>query len=167
MEFKPLEERDFPLLLEWLQRPHVKQWWDDGDDTLEKVRQHYTSDPENTKRFLLIQGEPARPSGYFQYYLTAHGVGIDQFLSDESYLGRGLGTEAIRKFVDFVTAKHAPKSIAVDPSPDNRRAIRCYEKVGFRHTKTVPDRQGKLAYMMEILRADNQLLDRTGNQCDR
>ena len=29
-------EADFPLMLERLKRPHVKQWRDDGDDTLAK-----------------------------------------------------------------------------------------------------------------------------------
>jgi RimJ/RimL family protein N-acetyltransferase len=32
-----LSDTDFPLLLAWLAKSHVKQWWDDGDDTLEKV----------------------------------------------------------------------------------------------------------------------------------
>lgn len=26
--FKPLTKSDFPLLLKWLEAPHVKAWWD-------------------------------------------------------------------------------------------------------------------------------------------
>jgi len=37
LSFRPLLPADFPLLLAWLSRPHVKEWWDDGEDTLEKV----------------------------------------------------------------------------------------------------------------------------------
>jgi hypothetical protein len=36
--FRPLTSGDFPLLLEWLSKEHVRQCWHDGDDTLEKSR---------------------------------------------------------------------------------------------------------------------------------
>ena len=35
--FRVIKAEDYPQILVWLQRPHVKRWWDDGDDTLEKV----------------------------------------------------------------------------------------------------------------------------------
>lgn len=53
LSFRPLIEADYPTLLEWLQRPHIKKWWDDGDDTLEKVVEHYAAE-DDTKRFILL-----------------------------------------------------------------------------------------------------------------
>ena len=77
LSFRPMTPDDYPRLLDWLQRPHVKEWWDDGDDTLEKVAAHY-SDPD-AERFILLYQEAgstdeARPIGYFQYYLEEDGV---------------------------------------------------------------------------------------------
>lgn len=152
ISFKPLEEEDFELLLEWLQRPHVKEWWNDGDDTLEKVRDHYTRDPDETKRFLLCYSDQQTASGYFQYYIEPGSViGIDQFLADPDNLDKGVGTASISRFLRLIRERHSPTRIIVDPHPDNARAIRCYEKAGFRHYETVEDDSGKPVYMMEIV----------------
>jgi RimJ/RimL family protein N-acetyltransferase len=153
LRFRPLTPEDYPLLLDWLQRPHVKEWWDDGDDTLEKVAEHY-SDPD-AERFILLYRDPAapaaRPIGYLQYYLEDEGVvGIDQFIGEAELLNRGLGTAAVRAFLQLVIARENPCRIILDPEPENARAIRCYEKAGFRHYETVPTEDGKLAYMMKI-----------------
>ncbi|MDQ2808519.1 MAG: GNAT family N-acetyltransferase [Chloroflexota bacterium] len=156
LHFRPLTPDDYPLLLEWLQRPHVKEWWDDGDDTLDKVATHY-GDEDDTVRFLLIETDAAgaeQPLGYFQYYLEPDGVvGIDQFLADAGRLGQGLGTQAVQLFCELVIAQRNPRRIILDPDPANGRAIRCYEKAGFRHYATVPTDEGGVAYMMQIERA--------------
>jgi RimJ/RimL family protein N-acetyltransferase len=154
LSFRPLTPDDYPLLLDWLQRPHVKEWWDDGDDTLEKVAAHY-SDPD-AERFILLSQEAggtdaARPIGYFQSYLEDEGVvGIDQFIGEADLLNRGLGTAAVRAFLQLVIARQNPRRIILDPEPENARAIRCYEKAGFRHYETVLTEDGKRAYMMKI-----------------
>ena len=130
IHFRPLRSNDLALLLEWLQRPHVKEWWDDGDDTLEKVTAHYTSDTENTRRFIVeLDGQD---TGYFQYYrLDWNHIGADQFLADRYGLSQGVGTKCLLAFIDLIIEKEAPEMISVDPHPKNRRAIRCYEKCGF------------------------------------
>jgi RimJ/RimL family protein N-acetyltransferase len=51
----------------------------------------------------------------------------------------------------MILERHSPIRIVTDPSPDNLRAIRCYEKVGFKHYETVEEDSGKLAYMMELV----------------
>ena len=155
LHFRPLTLTDYPLLLEWLQRPHVKEWWDDGDDTLDKVAAHY-GDEDDTARFILMETVAAgveQPLGYFQYYLEPDDtVGIDQFLADAGRLGQGLGTQAVQQFCDLVIAQRNPRRIILDPDPANGRAIRCYEKAGFRYYATVPTEEGGVAYMMQIER---------------
>ena len=39
-QFRALTERDLPLLFEWLNRPHVAEWWD-GPVSLTAVRETY------------------------------------------------------------------------------------------------------------------------------
>lgn len=153
LKFRPLTSDDFPLLLAWLSREHVRQWWDDGEDTIGKVARNYGEAEEGLERFILVEeGESGeKPLGYFQHYRTPDGsVGIDQFIGEEDYLNRGVGTEAIRIFVEMIMREHAPSSIILDPSPGNKRAIRCYEKVGFRHYETKEGVEGGLAYMMRL-----------------
>ncbi len=120
------------MLLDWLQRPHVKQWWDNGDDTLAKVAAHYSMDPDETRRFIVLADGAA--VGYFQYSrLDPAQVGTDQFLADAGTLSQGLGTRCLKDFVALIARNEAFETISVDPHPENRRAIRCYEKSGFRH----------------------------------
>jgi len=151
-KFRHLTSDDFPLMLEWLSREHVKQWWNDGDDTLEKVARHY-GEKDGTKRFILVEikeGEE-KPIGYFQYYFASDNlIGIDQFIADETYLNRGIGTKTIKMFVGLILRKHEPSAVILDPSPENKRAVRCYEKVGFKHFETKRLEDGSAAYMMRL-----------------
>ena len=152
LKFRPLTTDDFPLLLRWLSKAHVKQWWDTDEDTLEKVARNY-SEEVGVERFILVQVEQSseRPIGYFQHYLVPDGsIGIDQFIGEQDYINRGVGTKAIRMFVEMIMREHEPTRIILDPSPDNKRAIRCYEKVGFKYYETKPGVEGGLAYMMRL-----------------
>ena len=36
-EFRPLTEADLPLLVEWLNRPHLQEWWHEEEATLDKL----------------------------------------------------------------------------------------------------------------------------------
>jgi RimJ/RimL family protein N-acetyltransferase len=146
--FRHLSPNDFPLMLEWLSAKHVREWWNDGDDTLEKVAAHYGAVDE-TRRFLLLDDE--KPIGYFQYYFAENNsIGIDQFIGDETYLNRGVGEKTIKMFVELIAEKHNPAFIILDPSPENARAVRCYEKVGFCHYETRKLENGEAAYMMRL-----------------
>jgi RimJ/RimL family protein N-acetyltransferase len=153
LEFRPLTSDDFPLLLRWLFKEHVKEWWDAGEDTLENVASNYGEEEEGLERFILVDAAEGgeKPIGYFQHYRAPGGsIGIDQFIGEKDYINRGVGTKAIRMFVEMIMREHEPSSIILDPSPDNKRAIRCYEKVGFRYYETKQVAEGVLAYMMRL-----------------
>ena len=74
--------------------------------------------------------------------------GIDQFLADPGQLGRGLGTSMVRAFVERLFAEPAVTRVQVDPSPANARAIRCYEKAGFRPVGEVRTPDGPALLMI-------------------
>ncbi len=151
-KFRLLTSDDFPLMLDWLSKEHVKQWWDDGDDTLEKVTRHYGRD-NNAAKFILVETQEIdeKPIGYFQYYFLDDGsIGIDQFIGEADYINKGIGEKTIRIFVELIVKQHQPASIILDPLPENKRAIRCYEKVGFKHYETKKTENGNFAYMMRF-----------------
>lgn len=155
--FRRLTAEDFPLMLEWLGREHVKEWWDDGEDTLEKVAFHYGEKDTEAEKFILFETDGGKPIGYFQYYFADdQAIGIDQFIGEEDYLNRGVGTRAIIEFIRMIFKKDRPPRVFLDPSPDNKRAIRCYEKVGFVHYEIVVNDDGERAYMMQIDRSNFQ-----------
>ena len=138
-------------MLEWLSKKHIRERWNDGDDTLEKLAAQY--DPQHTDvfRFIMIDEDEInrKPVGFIQYYLAPDDeIGIDLFIGEQANLNRGIGTKAILSFIEFILQRHQPASFIIDPSPDNRRAIGCYEKAGFRHFETKTGADGKPAYMM-------------------
>ena len=142
-EFAPLRETDLPMLLDWLNRPHLRKWWG-PERTIEDVREKYLpriSGHDAAEPYIAwLDGEPV---GYIQTYRAdavpgwypddpGPGVwGIDQFLADGSRLGMGLGTAMVSQFVDLLFRDPAVTEIRLDPDPNNGRAIRCYEKAGF------------------------------------
>src|ERR1043166_1990831 len=145
-EFKPLTESDLPLFCDWLHRPHVAEWWS-GPSSLKDVREEYLpclSSTSSVHCFFAQLNEI--PVGFIQSYNVVAqqssswwldetdptAVGIDQFLADAENLGKGIGTEMVKQFVEFLFRDSAVTKIQTDPAPTNLRAIRCYEKAGFR-----------------------------------
>ena len=55
----------------------------------------------------------------------------------------------IRVFIEKLFLEETVKKIIIDVDPNNHRAIRCYEKVGFKLVREVMTTDG-LAYLMEF-----------------
>ena len=146
LSFRPMTRADLPLLHEWLQRPHVRRWWSEHP-TLAAVEAHYGpsldgADP--THHYLAL--DDGVPVGFFQTYLfwdypeeaTAMALdpgaaGVDLFLADEARIGRGLGSELLRRFVDeYALAQPGATHCVAEPEAANLASVRAFEKAGFR-----------------------------------
>lgn len=77
-------------------------------------------------------------------------ININQFIGEADYINCGIGEKSITMFIQMIVAAHQPERIILDPSPDNKRAIRCYEKVGFTHCEMIKGENGDSAYMMSL-----------------
>jgi aminoglycoside 6'-N-acetyltransferase len=145
IEFRPLQASDLPLLCEWLQREHVRRWWTDRE-TYEEVVQHYLpaiEGAEPTDLFLILSED--RPIGFIQSYRVSDhpeyrdlvavedGVaGVDLLIGEPELIGRGLGTEALERFVrDIAFADQEIHACIADPDTENRSSLRAFEKAGF------------------------------------
>src|SRR5438552_13277593 len=49
-----------------------------------------------------------------------------------AYRGQGLGVDVVRTVATYLTRELGHHRLTIDPAANNVRAIRCYEKVGFR-----------------------------------
>lgn len=153
---------DLPMLHDWLNRPHIVEWWQNERPTLAEVREKYLPRVLAAERVTpyigLLDG---RPFAYAQSYIalgcgggwwedvTNPGVrGIDQSIADPALLGQGLGTRLVRTLVQRLFSDPAVTIIQTDPAPDNARAIRCYEKAGFRRVKNIVTPDGPAVYML-------------------
>jgi RimJ/RimL family protein N-acetyltransferase len=139
--FTPIAEHHLSLLREWLARPHAAEWWSPLP-SLEELHADYIAAEDGTRAYIAtLEGEPI---GFIQCYVvmgsgggwwpdeTDPGArGIDQFLCDPARLGQGLGRAMVRQFVDGLFEDPQVTVVQTDPSPDNLRAIRCYQHAGF------------------------------------
>lgn len=171
--FKPLAESDFPLLLKWLESPHVKQWWDqDISYDLKKVQEKFGayvheleinySATKHIYAYIVYYNDIA--IGYIQAYnvqeffdedppelvsASQNGLvmlkqvqgdsvllktaGVDLFIGELDYLHKGFGSLIIAAFLELLT-QAGFGACMVDPAPDNKAAVRAYEKAGFQKT---------------------------------
>jgi len=157
-----MTEHDIPMLHDWLNRPHILEWWGGERPTLAQVGNKYLPRimaEEFVTPYIATLGQ--RPIGYAQSYIalgsgdgwwqeeTDPGVrGIDQSLAEATDLGKGLGTKLVTALVELLFSDTAVTKIQTDPAPTNLRAIRCYEKAGFRQVKSIVTPDGPAIYML-------------------
>ncbi len=160
--FQPLTKKHLKLLITWFDKSHVKEWWSDALAP-EQIKEKYGTriGDKIVQPFIVYLREI--PIGFIQYYYadkvgddwwpdaTPGIVGIDQFIGDENYINKGYGTQLIGQFVKKLFNDSAITKIITDVDPKNQRAIRCYQKVGFKIVKEIDTPEG-CAILMEILR---------------
>ncbi|GAA5049492.1 GNAT superfamily N-acetyltransferase [Thermocatellispora tengchongensis] len=148
--WRRLEERDFPLLREWLERPHVARWWH-HETSIEAVTRDFgpAARGEDPSEDLLtfLDGRPLGlvqrcRLGDFPEYLTelsaildvpADTVSLDYLIGDPGQVGRGLGPQMIRAVVEATWRDHpAAPAILIPVSAANRASWRALEKAGLR-----------------------------------
>ena len=128
---RPLADADVPRLVEIATEPEVFRWW--GAQPVEDLgAKAKGEDPGETFFAILVDGELA---GLIQYSEENEPdfrhAGIDLFLS-AAFQGRGLGVDAVRTVARHLIVERGHHRLVIDPAADNGRAVRCYEKVGFK-----------------------------------
>lgn len=152
--FRPVEPEDLPMLRRWRAEPLVSEWW--GSPELEDPGE-VLADP----RVAMWIVSHSAPFAYAQDYsphdwedhpfahLPPGSRGIDQYIGEPGMIGRGHGSAFVRLHCERLLAAGAP-AIGTDPHPDNLRAIRAYEKAGFRIASDPMDTIWGRALLMEL-----------------
>lgn len=136
--FRPTTISDLNLLNKWIREPHVAEWWDASSPfTTDKLERSYVNMrvvEAGRLPFALIQDYDVHAQdGHHFGHLQKGARGMDQFIGESAMLGRGHGSAFIKKRMTDLFATGIPK-LAVDPHPDNARAIAVYLKIGFHIT---------------------------------
>lgn len=130
---------DLPVLHEWL----GGAWLEDTEFSLENFAKKFSADDGMYRSMIMLNNERI---GYIQAYwlssepeyarqvgLPHDAVAIDILLHKTINQGKGMGTTALRAFVDAVVFGEMDAAYAcMNPHPGNEPAVRSYEKVGFR-----------------------------------
>jgi RimJ/RimL family protein N-acetyltransferase len=136
---RPVEPGDAPTLVPWLNDPEVTRYLliyrpmsvAQEEDYLRKAQQSDTD---------LLLGIVAREGdrligmcGLHQMDLRNRHTSFGICVGDRAYWGKGHGTEATRLIVGFAFETLNLNRVWLHVFEYNERAVRTYEKVGFRH----------------------------------
>lgn len=149
ISFRPFSlENDLPTMYDWLSDEDVRTWYDEGEHSLENYAQKFAPEEGMHRYLILVEGEPI---GYIQAYwlsnepeyaeqiaLPHDAVSMDILIGERTCRGRGIGTGALRAFVESIVFGEMDAEYAcINPDPANARAVRSYEKAGFRGERVV------------------------------
>lgn len=156
--FYPLERTHFPLLVRWLNAPHVHLVWGGPERwTAALVAEKYGSYVDG----FALNGDQKRPMFAYVYAINGQLAGfiqcynaydfdrvgyqirdildsqrflslaaLDFYLGEPTLLGKGWGTCILRNFLmHFVWKKF--RTCFVDPDPANAPAIKAFAEAGF------------------------------------
>jgi aminoglycoside 6'-N-acetyltransferase len=128
---RPVREDDAAPLLALLTEPGVAVWWPGWDAA--RVRRDLIGEQEwevvlaievdGALVGMLLVGEEEEPD-----YRHAS---LDIALATE-HQGRGIGPEAMRLAIGHLIAERGHHRFTIDPAAANERAIRAYERLGFK-----------------------------------
>jgi RimJ/RimL family protein N-acetyltransferase len=160
--FQPMTADDLPLMRRWLEMPHIREWWGEPETELGHVRDMIDG-RDTTRPFIFSLDD--EPMGYIQYWFIGHhqndtwitdhpwlaelpadAVGVDLSIGDPDKLARGVGSGALRAFAERLV-QQGHRTIIIDPDPANARAVRAYEKAGFRAIPRLLGRTGDTLIM--------------------
>ena len=175
VRIRTLTENDFPLMLKWLTDERVLEFYGGRDKkhTLDEIKKHY-SEAWKDEVFRVIIEYQDNPIGYGQIYKLYDELydeyhyprsndivyGMDQFIGEPDYWSKGIGTKYTKTVFDFLRKERNADAVILDPHKNNLRAIRMYQKAGFRIIGDLPEHElheGKKedCYLMEYRYDDN------------
>ncbi|MEQ8450845.1 MAG: GNAT family N-acetyltransferase [Nitratireductor sp.] len=162
ISFRPVTPDDYPVLRTWLDSPHLRRWWGEPEVELGYIRDMVEGRDTTHPFIILLDGAPV---GYIQYWHVGHHqnedwiadhpwlaeflpetVGVDISIGEENMLSKGIGSAALGAFTRMLR-EQGHTTIIIDPDPNNRRAIRAYEKAGYRPIPHLAGRTGDCLLM--------------------
>ena len=152
MLLRPGTPADVPDLVEVFDEDAVRRWWHEHDGS--KVGR-LLADPGTTGWVVELDGAVVgwvqvaeEPDPEYRY------AGIDIAMATATH-GTGAGGDVLRTVMHWLVHDLGHHRITIDPAADNARAIRAYEKAGFRTVgvmrsyETLPDGSHRDGLLME------------------
>lgn len=176
LSFEPLKEEYLRQIYGWRKAPHVREFYQRKPPTWEGVREKYIPrlQPDSpTKCFLVSAGDRM---GCIQTYRMADwpeyaaaigertGIGIDLFIGEAGYVGKGWGPLILVKFLSDIAFPLFPEENTAGSPHDklNHRALGASRAAGFRYVRDFVE-EGVQQRLLLIEKQDVAgILDRLG-----
>ncbi|MCF7845323.1 MAG: GNAT family N-acetyltransferase [Candidatus Pacebacteria bacterium] len=138
INLRPIEKSDVPKLVEWVNDEETTRYLSiylpmntfDEENWVESLSKNKSTDIvfgiESLKEKELIGN-----IGLHQINSVARKANLGIFIGEEEYRGKGYGTEAIKKVIEYAFLSVNLRKITLSVLSFNERAKKCYKKCGF------------------------------------
>lgn len=156
IRIRSMTDADFSILLKWLTDDRVLEFYDGRDShyNAATLKENYSEEWETTYYRTIFEYE-GKAIGYGQIYKLSDEMyeeyqypqrgeivfAMDQFIGEPEYWNRGIGTKYMQTVLDFLRAEQNADAVILDPWTSNVRAIRAYEKAGFKIIAELPEHE--------------------------
>jgi aminoglycoside 6'-N-acetyltransferase len=136
---RPVAREERAILAAILAEPSVARWWGPPRPDIAAVDDWLDADADTVVLAIEVDGQVV---GSIQASEETdpdyRHASVDLFLAT-SHQGQGLGPEAIRTIARYLLEERGHHRLTIDPSAANERAIRTYERLGFRRVGVLHD----------------------------
>lgn len=152
---RDLTDDDLPIMLKWLTDERVLEFYEGRDTafTMKTLSEHYKEEPDGGSRVIIEY--KGKPIGYGQVYPLKDGMfeeydypkseaavyAMDQFIGEPDHWDHGIGTAYVRIMTSYLKTEKAADVVLLDPHKSNPRAVRAYEKAGFKIIRELPEHE--------------------------
>lgn len=140
VSLRPLTERHLPMCFRWIHDPEVIRYLHFPiPKTMKEERRWFREIKEKSPSEKLFAIHH-RQSGTYIGNITLHKIDTKRnkncslgiLVGEKGYWDRGFGSDAIKTLLRYCFEKLKLHKVSLIVDPKNKRAIRCYEKCGFR-----------------------------------
>jgi len=157
---RPIQPDDFPLLVGWTNDPEISRLMEgDYPATLEECETWYRAGlrSRHSQRFALCAAKDGRLIGDAALDHIAWRSGDAELrirIGEKTYWNQGYGEDAVNALLDHAFSTMNLRRVYLRVFAFNQRAIRCYEKCGFRKEgrlrRTGPDGEPTWVLLMRL-----------------
>lgn len=160
---RPATRADWAMIRRWLARDDIQDWWGPLSATEAEVNMALSS-AHAICRIIEANGEPVGYAHAVDATLWGENLpdnlapgtwDLDLFIASEELRGKGVGQVALALLKDEVFATTLAVAVCVFPSIKNERAVRAYEKAGFRWKSIWHDPSSGPSWFMVAERGQN------------
>lgn len=151
LTIRDVESKDKEILLKWLTDKSILEYYEgrDSNFNMETIERKFFKEDHAVR--CIIEYEK-KAVGYIQFYeiddeermeyeytdASVRIYGADQFIGETSYWSKGIGTLLMKTIINYLINTKKADKVVLDPHANNPRALRCYEKSGFKKVKLLP-----------------------------